>query len=78
MSILLLRIVFCNEKLEIVKLVVSQKEIYVYSLLRNYQLYDFEFFIAKNNTEQPDRNRKVENLPFFVGSMSGARKLYGT
>ena len=36
----------------------------MYFLLRNYQLYDFEFFIAKNNTEQPHRNRKVEN-PFI-------------
>ena len=60
-SIWLLRIVFYDEKLEIVKLVVSQEKIQIYFLLRNYQLYDFEFFIVKNNTEQPDRNRKVEN-----------------
>ena len=58
----LLRTIFYNEKLEIVTLVVSQKKILMYFLLRNYQLYDFEFFIVKNNTEQPDRNRKVENV----------------
>ena len=35
--------VICNEKLKIVKLVVSQKKIHMVFHLRNDQLYDFEF-----------------------------------
>ena len=34
--------------------------------MKCFQLYDFEFFIANNGTERPNRNRKVENLPFSV------------
>ena len=31
-------------------------------LMRNYQLYDFELFIANNGMERRNRNRKVENV----------------
>ena len=50
----------------------------MYFLLRNYQLYDSEFFIANNGTERQNRNRKVENLPFSVGNLSGVGPLYET
>ena len=46
--------------------------------MKDFQLYDFEFFIANNGTERPNRNRKVENLPFSVGNLSGVGPLYET
>ena len=39
-------------------------------LMRNYQLYDFEFFIANNGMERPNQNRKVESPPFSMKSRS--------
>ena len=73
-SILSFRIVCCNEKIEIieiVKLVASPQKIHMYFLLRSDNFYDFKFFIAKNSTERPNRNRKVENPSFFNGMLVG-------